>query len=67
MTTRLVDAFSPPFYVIPMPFNALGGGPEMDSAKVVGVSWEIWDDLCLVVCTTGDEVIAKLICQRLNT
>lgn len=34
-----------PFYVVPMPYNAEGRGPEMDPAKVVGVKYEVWDSL----------------------
>jgi hypothetical protein len=63
---RSVDELCPPFYVVPIPINAEGQGPEMDPAKEVGVCWEVWDGLFLAVCTAGDEDIARLIAQRLN-
>jgi hypothetical protein len=64
--TRSIDELSPPFYVIEMPFNERGQGPETDPAKVVAISWEVWDQLFLTVCSTGDEATARLIAQRLN-
>lgn len=64
--TRSVDELCPPFYVVEMPFNEAGQGPEMDPAKVAGTSWEVWDGLFLAVCTAGDEAMARLIAQRLN-
>lgn len=41
-----VVIFEPPFTIIPMPYNADGGGPEMDPAKVVCTVYEIWDIGC---------------------
>jgi hypothetical protein len=37
----------PPFYVMPMPYNATGCGPECNPKFVVGTDYEIWDQLCL--------------------
>lgn len=36
---------APPFCIVPMPYNAQKQGPEMDSTKVVGTDFEIWDSL----------------------
>lgn len=63
---RSVDELYPPFFVVEMPLNAEGHGPEMDPTKVAGVDWEVWDQLNLAVCASGDEATARLICQRLN-
>lgn len=64
--TRLSGELYAPFFVIDMPFNAEGHGPEMDPAKVAGIAWEVWDTLNLTVCTTSNEALARLIAQRLN-
>jgi len=64
--SRSIDELLPPFYVVEMPFNAAGHGPEMDPAEVVGTAWEIWDGLNLALATANTEEIARLICQRLN-
>jgi hypothetical protein len=64
--SRSVDELLPPFYVVPMPLNEQGHGPETDPAEVVVTTWEVWDCLTLAVCTTSDEAIARLIAQRLN-
>lgn len=31
-------------FVMPMPLNADGNGPEMDPEKVVSTNYEVWDD-----------------------
>jgi hypothetical protein len=56
----------PPFFVIQIMMNEDGQGPEMDPAKVVSTSWEVWDCLNLTICSTNDEALARLIAQRLN-
>jgi len=61
------DELYPPFFVVEVPINAAGQGPEMDPAKEVGVCWEVWDSLNLALCTAGDEAIARLIAQRMNS
>jgi hypothetical protein len=39
----------PPYFVIKMPLNAEGKGPECDPAKVVKNTWEIWDSCNMAV------------------
>jgi hypothetical protein len=63
---RSIDELYAPFFVVPIPFNAAGHGPEMDPAEVVGTAWEIWDGLNLALATASTEEIARLIAQRLN-
>ena len=42
--------YSLPVYVMEMPLNADGGGPEMDEDKVVKVTFEVWDMEQQTVC-----------------
>lgn len=63
---RPTDELYPPFFVVAMPLNAEGHGPEMQPDMVVVTTWEVWDSLNLAVCTTSDEAVARLIAQRLN-
>lgn len=32
-------------YVIPIPYNILGDGPETQWDKIEGVDFEVWDEL----------------------
>lgn len=56
----------PPFYVVPMPINAEGHGPEMDQTKVVKTEYEIWDQLYMTyfICDTKSQAESK--CLELN-
>lgn len=38
-------------YVVPMPLNKEEQGPEMDSAKIWDMNFEVWDDLCYAHAT----------------
>ena len=38
-------------YVVPMPLNKEGQGPEMDNTKIWDMNFEVWDDLCLAHAT----------------
>lgn len=55
-----------PFYVVTMPVNKEGHGPEMDESKVVVTYYEVWDQSFLSVgsFTTRDRAFA--ICNVLN-
>jgi len=55
-----------PVYVVTMPLNADGEGPEMDETKVINTQYEIWDQLMLAVCVCYDEEIAHRVADALN-
>lgn len=39
------------FYVMDIPLNANGDGPEMDKDLITHYSYEVWDKTCIVVLT----------------
>lgn len=39
------EPFIPPLFIMPMPLNEFGEGPETDFQKIVELKWEIWDQL----------------------
>lgn len=54
------------FYVMEMPVNEDGDGPEMEKEKVFQTLWEIWDENCVVVCTLMSQHRANEVCNDLN-
>lgn len=54
------------FYVVEMPYNSEGQGPEMDPSKVVGTHYEIWDQILLTCTQFSDKDEADRVCKDLN-
>lgn len=55
-----------PFYVVPMPTNARGQGPETDPLMVVKTDYEVWNGHTLSIGSWPNEQMAKFICDALN-
>ena len=56
-----------PFFVVDMPINADGDGPEMDPAKVQVTLYEIWNGHCLSLGQFADRSLAEFCCAALNS
>lgn len=55
------------FFVIEMPVNKDGNGPEIDESKVVETRWQIWDCgsfYCEAEYSTKEEALYR--CDLLN-
>ncbi len=55
------------YFVVEMPLNAYGFGPEMDDSKVIETRFQIWDSssfYCVAEYTSKEE--ADYECSRLN-
>jgi len=46
------------YFVIPIPLNKEGKGPEMDPKKVVETDWEIWDEELVCISSHPTEEVA---------
>ena len=60
----LNDKYCPPFYVIDMPLDKNGDGPEMESPAQM--TYEVWDQVTIDLCVCSDKETAFLICDLLN-
>ena len=56
----------PPFFVMPLPYNERGEGPEMDVSRVVGVHYEVWDNFILSYASFDNPEMAHAYAGRLN-
>lgn len=54
------------YFVVRMPLNRDGEGPEMDEDKVVEVIYEVWDDAFQHVSSYSTEEEASHHCNILN-
>lgn len=50
--------FDPPFFVISIPLDEEGRGPEMDNP--VRTVWEVWDACCRTLCEADSEFMATV-------
>jgi hypothetical protein len=48
-----------PFYVVPMPLDAQGCGPETNPELVVTTEYEVWDDIFLSYGSWSTEAEAQ--------
>ena len=55
-----------PFYVVDMPINAHGHGPEMDPAKVQVTLHEVWNGHCLSLGQYQSRPLAQWVTDALN-
>ena len=55
-----------PFFVIPMPVNKHGSGPEMDPAKVLQTSYEVWNGHNLSLGSYPSKALAQFVADALN-
>lgn len=55
-----------PYYVVDMPINANGTGPEMDPAKVQITLYEVWNGHCLSLGQWPSRALAQLVADALN-
>ena len=65
MSDPIPDGY-PPFYVVPMPYNAAGEAPEMDKDKIVGTDWQVWDQVCLSYGSFPKWADAQALADKLN-
>lgn len=54
------------YFVIEMPVNAAGQGPELDPPAVADVVWEVWDDNNVTVSVHNSAAEAQAAADRLN-
>lgn len=54
------------YFIVPIPVNADGDGPEMDPEKVTSIVYEIWDEDFITVFTTTSKEEAQKECDILN-
>lgn len=52
-------------YSIPMPLNKDGMGPA-DPDETVLTTYQVWDQVCQVICTCANEDDAKMIAELIN-
>lgn len=55
-----------PFFVVEMPINADGQGPEMDPAKVQMTLWEVWNPVNLSLCQLPSKPMADWVVKKFN-
>ena len=56
----------PPYFVIDMPLNEAGEGPEMDQSLVRQVVYQIWDSNNVTVKMFKSPRKAQSICNKMN-
>lgn len=52
-------------FAIIMPLNADGNGP-CDEAEASVITWEVWDQVCQVICSCRSEEDARYIAELIN-
>jgi len=60
------DQLVPPFYVIDMPLNESGEGPEMVQSQVRKIVYQIWNANLETVAEYYSPRKAELECRKLN-
>ncbi len=63
---KTIADFKPPFFVMAMPINERGAGPEMEPEFVAEVLWQVWDQANTTVCWSHDRLVAVHLCELLN-
>lgn len=54
------------YFVVDMPLNAEGNGPEMNPSLVTEVLWEIWDETFQLIASYATKTEADHQCIILN-
>lgn len=65
-TTNAPDEIEYPLFVVPIPIDADGRGPECDKTKVVAIVYQVWDQWTQQIKEFDNELEATRYCAECN-